>query len=44
MKSIQTKFILLILSCVFVCSAVVGGAGVINAKRVVDQIRIPPRL
>ncbi len=37
MKSIQTKFIILILSCVFICSAVIGGAGIINAERVVDQ-------
>ena len=29
MKSIQTKFITLVLSCVFVCSAVIGGAGII---------------
>lgn len=37
MKSIQTKFITLVLSCVFVCSAVIGGAGIISAKRVVDE-------
>lgn len=37
MKSIQTKFIALILSCVFVCSAVIGGAGILSAKRVVDE-------
>ncbi len=37
MKSIQTKFIILILSCVFVCSAVIGGAGIISAERVVDE-------
>lgn len=37
MKSIQTKFIALILSCVFICSAVIGGAGIINAERVVDM-------
>ena len=37
MKSIQTKFIALILSCVFVCSAVIGGAGILSSKRVVDE-------
>ncbi len=36
MKSIQSKFIVLILGCVLLCAAVIGGAGVINAKRVVD--------
>ncbi|MCH1942408.1 diguanylate cyclase [Holdemania massiliensis] len=36
MKSIQTKFILLILSCIFICSTVIGGAGIINAQRAVD--------
>ena len=36
MKSIQTKFITLILSCVLICSAVIGGAGIINAEKVVD--------
>ena len=36
MKSIQTKFIALILSCVVLCAAVIGGAGVINSKKVVD--------
>lgn len=37
MKSIQTKFILLILSCIFLCAAFIGGAGVINAQKVVDK-------
>lgn len=36
MKSIQTKFIALILSCVLLCAAVIGSAGIINAKQVVD--------
>ena len=36
MKSIQTKFITLILGCVLICSTVIGGAGIINAERVVD--------
>lgn len=37
MKSIQTKFILLILSCILICSTAIGGAGIINAERVVDE-------
>lgn len=37
MKSIQTKFITLILGCVLICSTVIGGAGIINAERVVDE-------
>lgn len=37
MKSIQTKFILLILSCVLLSSIIIGGAGVLNSKRVVDK-------
>lgn len=37
MKSIQTKFISLILGCVLLCSAVIGGSGIINAKQVVDK-------
>ncbi len=37
MKSIQTKFITLILSCIVVCSGVIGGAGIINAEKVVDE-------
>ena len=36
MKSIQTKFIILILGCVLLCDFVIGGAGVINAQKVVD--------
>lgn len=36
MKSIQTKFISLTLGCVLLCSAVVGGAGIMNAEKVVD--------
>lgn len=37
MKSIQTKFIALILGCVLLSSAVIGGAGVLSAQKVVDQ-------
>lgn len=37
MRSIQTKFIVLILSCIFICSTVIGGAGIFSAKRVVDE-------
>lgn len=37
MKSIQTKFITLILSCILLCSTVIGGAGIINAEKVVDK-------
>ena len=37
MKSIQTKFIILILSCILICSTVIGGAGIINAEKVVDE-------
>ena len=36
MKSIQTKFITLILGCILICSVVIGGSGIINAGRVVD--------
>lgn len=36
MKSIQTKFIALILSCVLLSSVVIGGAGILNAQKVVD--------
>ena len=36
MKSIQTKFIILILSCILICSTVIGGAGIINAEKAVD--------
>ena len=37
MKSIQTKFIILILGCILVCSTVIGGAGILSAQRVVDE-------
>ena len=37
MKSIQTKFIALILSCVVLSSLVIGGAGILNANLVVDE-------
>lgn len=37
MKSIQTKFIILILGCVLLSSLVIGGAGILNSKRVVDE-------
>lgn len=37
MKSIQTKFIVLILSCVILSSVVIGGAGILNAKEVIDD-------
>lgn len=37
MKSIQTKFIVLILGCVLLCSIVIGGVGVITAKSVIDS-------
>ncbi|WP_087065781.1 diguanylate cyclase [Intestinibacillus massiliensis] len=36
MRSIQTKFIALILSCVLLSAGVIGGAGILNAQRVVD--------
>lgn len=36
MKSIQTKFIALILGCVMLCTIVIGGAGILSAQRVVD--------
>lgn len=36
MKSIQTKFITLILGCVLLSSAVIGGAGISKARKVVD--------
>lgn len=36
-KSIQTKFIVLILGCVLLSSAVIGGAGILNAGRVIDE-------
>ncbi len=37
MKSIQTKFIVLILGCLFLSSSVIGGAGILNSKQVVDK-------
>ena len=37
MKSIQTKFIILILGCILVCSTVIGGAGILSSQRVVDD-------
>ena len=37
MKSIQTKFIVLILSCIILSSVLVGGAGVRIAHRIVDE-------
>lgn len=37
MKSIQTKFIALILGCVLLCSVVIGGAGILSAQQVVTQ-------
>lgn len=37
MKSIQTKFIFLILGCVLLSSTVIGGVGIFTAKTVVDE-------
>lgn len=37
MRSIQSKFIILILSCVLLSCTVVGGAGILNAQRVIDD-------
>lgn len=37
MKSIQTKFVCLILSCVLLCSFIIGGGGLLNLKRVIDS-------
>lgn len=37
MRSIQTKFILLILICVVASSFVIGWAGILNSKRVIDS-------
>lgn len=37
MKSIQTKFILLILTCIFLCAVFIGGVGVISAQKVIDK-------
>ncbi len=36
MRSIQTKFIALILGCVLLCSLVIGGAGIYNAQQMAD--------
>ena len=36
MRSIQTKFIALILGCVLLCSLVIGGAGIYNAQHMAD--------
>ena len=37
MRSIQTKFVMLILGCIFVSVGTIGGAGILTAKRVVDE-------
>ncbi len=37
LKSIQTKFMVLILGCVLLAVTVIGGSGVLNAKNTVDQ-------
>ena len=37
MKSIQTKFIVLILGCILLSSSMIGGAGILNAQHVVDE-------
>ncbi|MDR3814273.1 hypothetical protein [Bilophila wadsworthia] len=37
MKSIQTKFIVLILGCILLSSSVIGGTGVLNAKHAMDE-------
>lgn len=37
MKSIQTKFVLLILSCVLLCSAVIGGGSIYSISQVIDR-------
>lgn len=37
MKSIQTKFIILILGCVLLSSTVIGGVGIVTAKQVIDE-------
>lgn len=37
MKSIQTKFIVLILGCLFFSSSVIGGAGIMYAKNAADE-------
>lgn len=37
MRSIQSKFIILILGCSLLSSAIIGGAGILNSQRVIDQ-------
>lgn len=37
MKSLQTKFVILILGCILLCSIIVGGAGVLRAQKVIDE-------
>lgn len=37
MRSIQTKFIALILGCVLLSSVIIGGAGILSAQKVVDK-------
>lgn len=37
MKSIQTKFIVLILGCTLLSALIIGGAGILTAQRVVEQ-------
>lgn len=37
MKSIQTKFILLILGCILLSVSVIGGAGIVNFGRAIDK-------
>lgn len=37
MKSIQTKFLVLILCCVLLCSGIIGWAGVMRAQDVIDR-------
>lgn len=37
MKSIQTKFMVLILGCVLLAAAIIGGSGVFNAQKTVDK-------
>lgn len=37
MKSIQSKILMLILTCVFLTTVVIGGSGIRNAQRTIDQ-------
>lgn len=37
MKSIQTKFIILMTSCILLCSLIIGGAGILNVGNVVED-------